>query len=213
VGHGEEDAVDLGQFFFEEADELVVELDGFERLKIDGLAGGAGAVDDALDAALELRFDGDNEALATDGDEVFLRGAAFRELAQGGAQRVFDSPLLALGLAADAAEFCGGVVCEGAVGEHLAAQAFCEWAEVGGEHGVGEGVELGKPSGERGRGLAKDGGPAADLVGKIEDGPDFFKLECGAFEAGFGECVGRVEERAEGGADPFVEEEAHFVDS
>jgi hypothetical protein len=69
---GDEDAVDLGLLFFEEADELVVLLDGFEGLDVDGLAGGAGAVDYAGDAALLLGFDGDDEAVAADGDEVFL---------------------------------------------------------------------------------------------------------------------------------------------
>ena len=52
AGESDEDAVDFGLLFFEEADELVVLLDGFERLDVDGLAGGTCTVDDAGDAAL-----------------------------------------------------------------------------------------------------------------------------------------------------------------
>ncbi len=72
-GHLEEDAMNFGLLFFEQADEVVVELDGFEGFHVDGLAGGAGAVDDSLDAALELGFNRDDEALAADGDELVLR--------------------------------------------------------------------------------------------------------------------------------------------
>jgi hypothetical protein len=50
----DKDAMNLGLLFFDEADQLVVLLDGFERLDVDRLAGRAGAVDDAGDAALEL---------------------------------------------------------------------------------------------------------------------------------------------------------------
>ncbi len=37
AGHGDEDAVDLGLFFVEEADEFIVLLDGFEGFHEDGL--------------------------------------------------------------------------------------------------------------------------------------------------------------------------------
>jgi len=43
-------------------------VDGFQRFDEDGLAAGAGSVDYALDAAFLLDFDGDDEALASDGD-------------------------------------------------------------------------------------------------------------------------------------------------
>jgi len=39
AGHGDEDAVDLGLLFVEEADELIVLLDGFEGFDEDSLAG------------------------------------------------------------------------------------------------------------------------------------------------------------------------------
>ncbi len=105
ASHGDEDAVNFGLFFVEEADELVVLLDGFEGFDEDGLAGGGGAVDDAGDFAFELGFDGDDEAVAADGDEIVLSAAAFAEAAQGFAEALFDGAVLALHGAADAAEF------------------------------------------------------------------------------------------------------------
>ena len=99
-----------------QADEFVVLLDGFKGLNVDRLAGRAGAVDHARDAALELAAHGNDEAVAADGDEVFLGGAFAGELAQGGAEALFDDALLAFLLAADAAEFGRSVVGERAVG-------------------------------------------------------------------------------------------------
>ncbi len=138
AGHGDEDAVDLGLLFVEEADELVVLLDGFEGFDEDGLAGGRGAVDDAGDAALELGFDGDDEAVAADGDEVVLGAAAFAEAAEGFAEALFDGAVLALHGAADAAELGGGVVVEAAVGFDFAAQQAEERGEVVVEQRGGE---------------------------------------------------------------------------
>ena len=119
--------------FFDEADELVVLLDGFEWLHVDGLAGGACAVDDSGDAALEFRADGDDEAVASDGDEVFLGCAVGGELAQGGTEGFFNLALLALLVAADAVKFGRRVVGEGAVGLDGALDGFSQWTEAGGE--------------------------------------------------------------------------------
>ena len=74
--------MDLGLFFVEQADELVILLDGFERLDENGLPAGACAVDYSLDAALLLDFDGDHEALAANGDQLVLHGATFRQTAE-----------------------------------------------------------------------------------------------------------------------------------
>ena len=89
-GERDEDAMDFGLLVFDEADEFVVLLDGFEGLDVDGLAGGTGAVNDAGDTALEFAADGNDEAVAANGDEVFLRGAFGGELAQRGAKGFFD---------------------------------------------------------------------------------------------------------------------------
>ena len=124
AGEGDKDAVNLGLLFFDEAHQLVVLLDGFQGLDVDGLPRGAGAVDDARDAALQLRADGDDEALAADGDEVFLGRAFLGELAQRGAQAFFDDALLALLVASDAAQLGRGVVGQGAIGLNGALDGF-----------------------------------------------------------------------------------------
>ena len=123
-GERDEDAMDFGLFVFEEADEFVVLLDGFEGLDVYGLAGGAGAVNDAADTALEFAADGDDEAVAANGDEVFLRGAFGGELAERGAKGFFDWALLALLITANAVELGRGVVGEGAIGLDFAFDGF-----------------------------------------------------------------------------------------
>ena len=80
--HLHEDAMDLGLLLIEQADQLVVLLDGLERLNVDRLAAAAGAVHHAGNAPLPLRFHRDDEALAADGDQVFLRRAFTGESAQ-----------------------------------------------------------------------------------------------------------------------------------
>ena len=51
AGERHEDAVNLGLLFFDEADQFVVLLDGFQRLHVDRLTRGADAVDHAADCA------------------------------------------------------------------------------------------------------------------------------------------------------------------
>ena len=87
----DKDAMNLGLLFFDQADQLVVLLDGFERLDVDRLPRRTGAVDHARDAPLELAAHGNDEAVAANGDEVFLRGAFAGELAQRGAQATLRS--------------------------------------------------------------------------------------------------------------------------
>ncbi len=217
-GHVQEDAVNLGLFFFEEADEVVVELDGFEGLDVDGLTGGAGSVDDALDAAFPLGFDGDDEALAADGDEVVLGAAAFGKAAQSGAKAFLNGALLALHFAADAAEFRGGVVGEGAVGEDLFAQRYGEGTQLDGEEILGKGGELGDAvTGGFGRG-ADEVGPRGDFFGERDEGTNLFGFEGDAFDAGFGEEIGGIEEGtgdgnlSAGATEGVAGEEAHFSD-
>ena len=72
AGERDQNAVDFGLLFVEQADEFVVLLDGFHRLDEDGLAGRRRPVDNAGDLALELGLDRDDEALAADGDDVLL---------------------------------------------------------------------------------------------------------------------------------------------
>jgi hypothetical protein len=81
-------------------------------------------VDYTADTALELAANGDDEAVAADGDQFFLRGPVAGELAEGGAEGFLDDALLALLIAADAVEFGRGVVGEGAVGLDGALDGF-----------------------------------------------------------------------------------------
>ena len=79
-------------------------------------------MDDAGDLAFELGFDGDDEAVAANGDEVILGAAAFGEAAERFAEALFDGAVLALHGATDTAEFVGSVIVEGSVWFDLAAQ-------------------------------------------------------------------------------------------
>ena len=72
ASESDKDAMDLGLLFLDEADQFVVLFDGLERLDVNRLPRGAGAVDHAADAPLELAADGNDEAVAADGDKVFL---------------------------------------------------------------------------------------------------------------------------------------------
>lgn len=110
AGHAHEDAMDFGLFFVEEAKEFVVGFDGLQGLDEDSLASGGRAMDDAGDAAAELGFDGDGEAVAADGDEFVLNCSRFRDGSQGAAKGVLDGAVLALEGAADAGELGAGVV-------------------------------------------------------------------------------------------------------
>src|SRR3954468_7717113 len=113
--HRDEDAVDLFAFVFDEADEVIVLLDGLHRLDVDSLAARAGAVDDAGHASFLLGFDRDDEALAADGDQLILPRAGLGEAAQMTPQRFLDDALLLLDLATQAGEIRRGVVVERAV--------------------------------------------------------------------------------------------------
>ena len=211
ASEGDKDAMDFSLFFFEEADELVVLLDGFEGFDVDGLAGRAGAMNDAGDAALELRADGDDEAVAANGDEVFLGGAVGGELAEGGAEGLFDDALLTLLVAADAVKLGRGVVGEGAVGLDGALDGFGQGAETGGERGRALG-EAGELAGEAGGGRLEQGLPGGDVVGEAGDGLELGGFEGCAGDAGFVGYLGRVEEAAERDGDLFAEQEAEFGD-
>jgi hypothetical protein len=202
--------VNFGLLFFEQADEFVVLLDGFERLDVDGLAGGAGAVDDAGDAALELGADGDDEAVAADGDEVFLGCAVGGELAQGGAEGFFNDALLALLLAADAVQF----------GEASSASEPSGWMvrsmdSASGRRLCGERRRRAR----RGRGACRRGAPGAIAAGiarrrrRWRGGrrPGVRRLRgLRRGFAGFGGELRGVEEAAERDGDLFGEDEAEF---
>ena len=195
--HGGEDAMDFGLLVFEQLDEGVVLLDGFEGLDVDGLAGGACSVDDARDAALEFRFDGDDEALAANGDKVLLRCSFLAEASQGCAKAVFDVALLALHLAADAAQVGGSVVAEGAIGFDLSGEGGEQRREVLLTQRRGESFDGGPVAVERGRRREQQIAPGFEAFDDDEQRQDFSGFECCAFDAGLVEQRRGVEEAVE----------------
>ena len=79
--HDDENAMDLGLLFVEEANKFVVLLDGFERLDEYGLTRRGRTVNDARNFAFELCFDRDDEAVAANRDEIVLSASAFAQAA------------------------------------------------------------------------------------------------------------------------------------
>ena len=175
--------MDFGLFIIEQADEVVVLLDGFERFHEDGLSAGTGSVDDALDAALLFDFDRNDEALAADGDELVLDGAAFGQFAEVAAERFLDLAFLFFDFAANAAEFGGSTIVEGAVGQDLVAEGAEESGEIlkGGGEG-GNGGPIGAHGGGR---LTDDFAPLGSAVGNEDNVADLGGFEGGTGNAGF----------------------------
>ena len=98
------DAVNLRLLFFDQPHQLVVLLDGLKRLHVHRLPRRTRAMNHARDAPLELRAHRNHKALAANGDDIVLRCAIARELAQRRAQAFFNQPLLALLLAPNAVQ-------------------------------------------------------------------------------------------------------------
>src|SRR5208282_2012174 len=181
--HLQEDAMNLGLFLIEQADQFVVLLDGFERLDEDRLSAGTGAVHDALYASFLLNFDWDNETLAADGDQFVLHGAAFGEFPQVAAQRVLDLALLLLDLAANAAEFRGSAIVERAVGQNLVVERAQEAGEV--LNAVGKRSHGAPIAAHGGRRLTHDFAPLCGPVGNKDNVADLAGFESGPGNAGF----------------------------
>ena len=118
--------------------------------------------------------------------------------------------MLALLIAADAAEFGRGVVGEGAVGLNFALDSFGERAqglcEIGGEFG-----ETGQFADEaRGRRL-QEGLPRGDVVGEARDGLQFGSFKGGVWDAGFGGELCGIEEAAERDGNLLLQHKADFT--
>ena len=103
--HFQEDAANLHLLFFQQPHQFIILLDGFERFHEDGLSTGTGAVNDPLNAAFLLGFDGDDESFAANGDQFVLDCTSFGQTAQITSQRLLNETLLTLDLSADAGEF------------------------------------------------------------------------------------------------------------
>ena len=149
---------------------------------------------------LSSAADGNDEAVAADGDEIFLRCAVAGELAQRGAEAFFNEALLALLIAADAAELGRCIVGEGAVGLDFALDGFGERAEAGGERG-GERGEAGELAGEARGGRLEQRLPGGYVVGQAGDGLEFVGFKGCAGDLRLGGELRGVEEAAEGDGD------------
>jgi len=104
VGERDKDAMNLGLLFFDEADQLVVLLDGFKRLDVDCLARRTGAVNHARDAPLQLGADG----MTKRSPRMVMRSSCVAPSLESLRRRpkaFFNEALLALLIATDAAEF------------------------------------------------------------------------------------------------------------
>src|SRR6266446_2287374 len=181
--HLEEDAMNLGLFFIEQAHEFVVLLDGFERLDKDGLSAGTGAVDDALHTTLLLDFHRDDKPLAADGDQLVLHGPAFGEFAQVAAQRFLDLTLLFFGVAANAAKLGRCAIVERAVGQNLVVKRAQEAGEI--LDTSGKRLDGGPRGAHRGWRLTGDFAPLGCAVGDEDYIADLGGFKSGSAYAGF----------------------------
>ena len=213
AGHGDEDAVDLGLFFVEQAEELVVGLDGLHGLDEHGLAGGGGAVDDAGDATAELGLDRDGEAIAAERDEFFLRGALLGNRTERAAKGVLDLAVLALQGSADAGELGAGRVGERAVRLDLVAKLVEERGKRGGKDRFREGRDGGPAIAERGWRLGGQSAPGLGELGEVKQLKEFERFEGGTRDAGLGEEFFRIEEAGEGEGCSAYEQTAELVDA
>ena len=178
-GHLHQDAVDLAHLLFGEADQFVVEIDGFQRLDEEGVAAGAGAVDDAIHLAPLPGDEGHHEALVADGDELLLQDAFVAVLLEEAFERFLNGLLLALDIAAQAVEGDAGVIGDAAVGQDLAV----ELAQQGAEFADGPGARA-----EQGKAFGAGGEIAFGVGGHIEQGEErrrfraapARRLRCGA---------------------------------
>jgi hypothetical protein len=131
LSHLLQDAADFRLLFFQQTNEVIILLNGFQRLNEHGLSAGACAVNDAIDALALLRFYGDDEALAANGDEFILHCAAFRQPTEIAAQRLLDGTLLLFHVATDARELCRCAIVQRAVRLDLVAEVAQQQGEVG----------------------------------------------------------------------------------
>ena len=80
----------FARFLFGEPHQLVVQVDGFQRLDEQGVAAGAGAVDHAVQFAALPGDHRHHEALVADGDELLLQDALFAMGAQKALERFLN---------------------------------------------------------------------------------------------------------------------------
>src|SRR2546425_848944 len=82
MGHLQQDAMNLSLLFLQQSHELVILLNGFQRLDKDGLPARTRAVSYTLHPPLLLGLYGYNETLTPNGDQFLLNRSAFGQSAQ-----------------------------------------------------------------------------------------------------------------------------------
>src|SRR5579863_1662343 len=130
LGHLDEDAVNLRQFFFEKTHEFVVLFNGFQRFDENRLAAGTGTVNHSLHSALLFDLHRNDETLAANGDQLVLHGAAFGEAPQITAERFLNRAALPFRVATDAGEFGRGFIFERSIRLDLVTEVAKEFREV-----------------------------------------------------------------------------------
>src|ERR1051326_649160 len=156
-----QDAVHFALLFFAETYQLVVQVDGFERLDEQRVSGSTGPMNDAGDLALLPRHHRHNEAIVSNGDEIFLQRAVLAVGAHETFERDLHLLLLLLDVAAHLVQHHTGVVRNGAVRKNLAAQLAKQWPQIGDV--AGHGGDARKPF----AGRAQQGSDLARLVEEL----------------------------------------------
>src|SRR5207244_11872547 len=80
--HLQQDAMNLSLLFLQQSHELVILLNGFQRLDKNRLPARTRSMNYTLHSPLLLDFHRDDEALTPNGDEILLNRSAFGQSAQ-----------------------------------------------------------------------------------------------------------------------------------
>src|SRR5664279_2603397 len=179
IGHLQQDAVDFLHLLLGEAHQFVVEVDRLQRLHKQRVPAGTGGMNHAIDLAALSGDHRDDEALIADGDEFLLQDAFLAVGAQETLERLVDGLLLALDVAAQAAQRDARMVGHAAIWQDLAIQ----FAQQGAKLADGGGAASQQRKALGGRGQVRLG-----IGGDIEQGEqleDFLGLEPRAFDAQF----------------------------
>ena len=181
----------LAHFVFRNPHQLVIELDGFERLDEQCLPGAAGAVNHAVDPAPLAGDDRHHEAVVANGDVILLHYAFFAVIANEALKRILNRPALPLHVAAQPAEQHAGVVGNGAVRQDLARQVLQQRPELA--HRRAARAELGEAVRHREQDRAHVAGP----VEQLRERQNFQRFERRALDAQLSDRCGGVRQRTE----------------
>ena len=124
-----ENAGDLGDFFFGELNEAIIQIDGFERLDENSLSRGAGSVDDARNGAAIAGANRNHEAIVAERDVVLAGGLAAG--AKDAFERLLDFVARLSDAGANATQLWRSIVADFTIGENSAADGGEEVAKIG----------------------------------------------------------------------------------